>query len=111
VGLAVAPLDQVAQGALVAGIAQVGMEIEQQVDAALLGLADHLQGRAGVGRADRVVLAVHVDPAQPLGDRPAVQGAPDMHQGLPEQLHHPAFILGLDDDQRGVGADQRAQVL
>lgn len=111
VGFAVAALDQVAQRALVAGIAQVGMEIEQQVDAALLGLADHLQGRTGIGRANRVVLAVHVDAAQALGDGPAVQGPPDMHQGLPEQLHDATLVLGLDDDQRGVGADQRAQVL
>jgi len=111
VGFAMAALDQVAQCALVAGIAQVRVEIEQQVDAALLGLADHLQRRTGIRRADGVVLLVHVDPAQALGDRPAVQGAPHVHQGLAEQLHHPALVLGLDDNQRGVGADQCAQVL
>ncbi|MNV10506.1 hypothetical protein D3C71_1010350 [compost metagenome] len=110
-GLAMTALDQVAQGTLVAGIAQVGVEIEQQVDPTLFGLADHLQRRTGIGRADRVILAVHVDAAQALGDRPAVQGTPDVHQGLPEQLHDTTLVLGLDDDQRGVGADQCAQVL
>jgi len=87
------------------------VEIEQQVDAALLGLLDGLEGGAGVGRADGVVLAVHVQPAQALGDAPAEQRPPHLTQGLPEQLHHAALVLGLDDDQRGVGADQRGEVL
>jgi|GEM_PF-4810170 len=111
VRLAVAALDQVAQRTLVAGVTEVGVEIEQQVDAALFGLADHLQGGAGVGRADRIVLALQVDAAQALGDRPAVQGTPDMHQRLPEQFDDATLVLGLDDDQGGVGADQCAQVL
>jgi len=107
----VAALDQVAQGALVAGVAQVRVEIEQQVDAALFGLADHLQGGAGIGRADGIVLAFQVDAAQALGDRPAVQRTPDVHERLPEQFDDATLILGLDHDQGGIGADQCAQVL
>ena len=103
--------DDLPQLALAAGVAQVGMEIEQQVDAALVGLLDRLQGGAGVGRADGVVFAVHVEPAQAFGDAPAVQRPPHLAQGLPEQVDHTGFVLGLDDDQRGVGADQRGQVL
>ncbi|MNM58476.1 hypothetical protein D3C81_697070 [compost metagenome] len=109
--LAVAALDDVAQQALVAGVAQVGVEIEQQVDAALVGLLDHPQRRAGVGRAGGLVLAVDVDAAQALGDGPAVQCPPYVHQRLPEQLDDPRLVLGLDDDQRRVGADQRGKVL
>ena len=109
--LAVAALQDVAQQPLMAGVAQVGMEIEQQVDAALLGLLDHAQHRAGIGRTDRIVLAVQVDAAQALGDRPAVQRPPHMHKRLPEQLHDPGLILCLDDDQWRVGADQRGEVL
>jgi hypothetical protein len=73
--------------------------------------ADHLQRRAGVGRAHRLILAVHVDPAQALGDRPAVQGPPDVHQGLAEQFDDATLVLGLDDNQRCVGADKRTEIL
>ena len=58
-----------------------------------------------------VVLAVQVDAAQALGDRPAVERAPGVHQRLPEQLDHAGLVAGLDHDQRRVRADQRDQVL
>ncbi len=48
VRLAVPALHDVAQLALAAGVAQVGMEIEQQVDAALVGLLHRLQRGAGI---------------------------------------------------------------
>jgi hypothetical protein len=109
--LAMPAQQDVAQQPLVAGIAQVGVEIQQQVDAALVGSMDVAQDRAGVGRALGRVLAVDVQPAQTLGDRPAVQGPPDLHQALPEQVHHLRFVGTLDHDQRGIGTDQCRQVL
>ncbi len=111
VRLAVATLHDVAQLPLRAGVAKVWMEIEQHVDAALAGVADRLQRVGGVGRDLRRILAIQVDAAQALGDRPAVQGAPDVHQRLPEEFDHAGFVAGLDDDERSVGADQRGQIL
>ena len=105
--LTAATLDDVAQGTLVAGIAQVWSGIHQQVDAALIGALHVAQGGAEVGCQLGCRFAIHVDPAQAFGDTPAVQRAPDMHQRLPEQVHHPAFVGGFDYQQRGVGADQR----
>ena len=87
------------------------MRVQQQVGAALRGVADRVEGGAEVGRAFRLVLAVHVDPAQALGHRPAVERAPGMHQRLPEQLDHPRFVGGFDHQQRGLRAQQRDQVL
>lgn len=109
--LAVAALEDVAELALGAGVAQVRLGIEQQVEVALVGLANRLQGRGGVGRDVRVVIPVNVDPAHALGDRPAEQHAPDTHQDLPEQLDHALLVAGLDHDQRRVGEDQRSQAL
>src|SRR5690606_21168744 len=56
-------------------------------------------------------LAIQVDPAQALGDRPAVQRAPDLQQRLPEQVDHPRLVRGFHHHQRGVGADQCGKVL
>jgi hypothetical protein len=63
------------------------------------------------GGRSAFVLAVHVDPAQALGDRPAVQRAPDLASAPAGTGRPPAPRRGLDHDQRGVGADQRGQVL
>ena len=111
VRLAVAALHQVAQHALAAGVAEVGMHVEQQVDAALLGVAHRLEGVGGVRRDVRRVLAVEVEPAQAFGDRPAVQLAPDVHQCLAEQLDHAGLVARLDHDQRRVRADQGDEVV
>lgn len=107
----VAALDQVAQGALAAGIAQVGMKIEHHVHAALAGLADRLQGGAGIGRAFRRLLAVHIEAAQALGSGPAIQRTPYPRERLAEQIDDPGLILRFDHDQRGIGPDQCGQVL
>ncbi len=108
---AVAALQDVADLAQGAGVLEVGREVEQQEHAALVVAVDRLQGGAGVGGDIGLVLAIHVDPAHALGDRPAEQGAPDVHQRLAEQFHHPGLVRGLDHDEGGVGANQRHEVL
>ena len=109
--LAAAALDDVAQQSLRTGVTKVRMRIQQQVGAALAGLANFIQCGAQVGRDLAFVLAVEVHSPQALGNRPAVQRPPGMHQGLPEQFDHPRFVGCLDDQQRRVGADQRHEVL
>ena len=106
-----APLQDVAQLPLRARVAEVGMEIEQQIDAALVGVADRLQRRARVGRHLRGILAIEVDAPQSFRDRPAVQRAPHVQERLPEQCDDIVLVGRLDDDQRRVGADQRDEIL
>ena len=69
--LVIGALQDVAQHALGGGILQIGMEIQHQVDAALVGVADRSQGAAGIRGDAGGLLAAQIHPAQAIGDRPA----------------------------------------
>ena len=91
-------------------IVQIGMEVEQQIDAGLLCGADIAKRLGRVGQAT-LRLGLELDAPQPLGDRPAKGRLGETQCKPGEQLDDTRLLDRLDEDDRGVRAQQNLQVV
>jgi hypothetical protein len=105
----VLPLHDLAQHAQGHGIAQKGVEVEQQKNAGLAGVPDGFQRGGGV-RSGVAVLR-EVEPAQTVGEGPAPQRAQRLCDHVSKAVDHPLFVDGFDHQQRRARARQRGEVL
>ncbi len=106
---AILALHDLAQVALGDGVIQIRMQVEQHVRAGQPRRADRAQGGADIRRRPLLV-QIDIEPAQAVGDRPAVQRPQDLVQQMPEQVDNPRLVGRVDQDQRRLGAQQGGDV-
>jgi hypothetical protein len=91
-------------------IVEIGMEVEQQIDAALLCGADIAKRLGRIGEA-ALRLGIELDAPQPLGHRPAKGRLGQTHGKPGEELDDTRLLDRLDEHDRGVRAQQNLQVV
>lgn len=83
-------------------LVKIGMKIEQQIEAALIGKLDVTQNLAGI-RERLLGRGVELDALESVGDAPAERRLGQTHRQPGEEFDHPRLLDRLDQDDRRVG--------
>jgi hypothetical protein len=105
------PLHDLAQQAQGHRVAQVRLEIEQQIDPGGPGALDRLQAQARVGRfADGFIFGrvdIEIEAFEPAGDAPAVQRSQGLRDCVAKTLDDAVFVA---DSTSSSGVRARSRV-
>ena len=92
-------------------VAQVGLEVEQQVHARLAVLFDRLQHQTGVGRVLGFLVVIQIQALEAIGDAPAKERPQRLRDRMTKAFDDAGFLAGFDDQQGRAGANQGDKIL